>query len=114
MASIKFEGIDELERALINKGKLDIVKQIIRKHGAELNQGVVRNAVFTRGYSTGQTRRSIHLTFHNNGLEARVKPSTEYSPYLEHGTRFMSAQPFVGPAFNSQKEKFKNDIERLV
>lgn len=114
MASIRFEGADELERALIEKGKLEVVKQIVRKHGAELNQGVVRNAVFTRGYSTGQTRRSIHLTFHNKGLEARVKPSTEYSPYLEHGTRFMSAQPFVGPAFNSQKEKFKNDIERLV
>ena len=36
------------------------------------------------------------------------------TPYLEYGTRFMDAQPFVRPAFDEQKEKFKDDMQKLV
>ncbi|MDT2640464.1 hypothetical protein P7D31_10090 [Enterococcus dongliensis] len=34
--------------------------------------------------------------------------------YLEYGTRFMEAQPFMGPAYRAQKEIFKRDMDRLV
>ena len=43
-----------------------------------------------------------------------VKPGTNYSPYVEYGTRKMSAQPFVRPAYNAQKEIFKQDLDKLV
>ncbi|OOL82128.1 hypothetical protein BWX42_00145 [Dolosigranulum pigrum] len=78
-----------------------------------MNQKAVRNAVFTRGYSTGQTRRSIALN-RTGGLEARVKPGTDYAVYVEYGTRFMSAQPFMRPSFNAQKVQFLSDMRRLV
>lgn len=34
--------------------------------------------------------------------------------YLEYGTRFMDAQPFVQPALEEQSAKFKSDMQKLV
>ena len=39
---------------------------------------------------------------------------TDYSAYVEYGTRFQSAQPFVKPAYNVQKGVFIKDLERLL
>ena len=47
-------------------------------------------------------------------MSAEVEPTAEYAPYVELGTRFMEAQPYLGPAFNEQKEKFKKDMKKLV
>lgn len=110
---IEVEGFEELAAALGKRRTLDDVKRVVRHHGGKLNDGMVRGANFTRGYATGTTKRSIHLSMPDD-LTAVVGPSTEYSPYLEWGTRFMSAQPFVGPAFNAQKGLFINDLKRLM
>ena len=47
-------------------------------------------------------------------MTAEVSPGTEYSPYLEYGTRFMEAQPFVHPALEAQEGQFKSDMKKLV
>lgn len=73
-----------------------------------------KNADFKKGYQTGTTKRSIALEITDAGLTAAVEPGTEYSPYLEYGTRFMDAQPFVKPAYEAQKAQFKEDMQRLV
>ena len=114
MATIKIIGIDELERKLRDNCRLDDVKTVVRQNGAELQSKMQREAVFTKGYSVGDTKRSISLEFRDSGFAAAVAPGTEYSPYLEYGTRFMAAQPFVRPAFNAQKEIFKKDLGKLM
>jgi len=111
---LEFKGLEELGAKLSRIKNMQAAKNIVKTNGAELNSKMVRNAVFTKGYSTGQTRRSITLEIRNDGTAAHVKPTTEYAPYLEYGTRYMSAQPFVGPAFNAQKEIFKSDLRELV
>jgi HK97 gp10 family phage protein len=50
----------------------------------------------------------------DGGLTGKVKPTADYAPYLEYGTRFQSAQPFMRPAFNKQKAQFKSDMDKLV
>ena len=112
--SLKITGLKELQAKLNKIQDKQELKNIVKQNGAELNKSTVRNAVFTRGHSTGATRRSIKLVMKNSGLTAVVSPGTEYSPYLEHGTRFMSKQPFVKPAFNKQAKIFKKDLEKLV
>ena len=47
-------------------------------------------------------------------MTAESGPTTEYSPYLEYGTRFMSKQPFVKPALEEQEKKFNADMQKLV
>lgn len=114
MAQLKIDGLKELQAALKKNATMEDVKKVVRHNGSEMHQKIVNNADFTRGYATGATKRSIGLEITDGGLTAEVEPKTEYSPYLEYGTRFMDAQPFVKPGYNAQKGKFKSDMQKLV
>lgn len=114
MASIKVKGLDKLQKSLKENATMDGVKRAVRHNGAEMQKKVQNNADFTKGYQTGNTKRTIGLEITDNGLVAEVGPITEYSPYLEWGTRYMDAQPFVEPAYDEQKKKFKSDMKKLV
>lgn len=114
MASVKIEGLDKLQKALKENVKLDDVKRVVRTNGLQLQKGMERDADFKKGYATGATKGSIRLSFEDSGFTAVVGPGTEYSPYLEYGTRFMTAQPFIFPAYETQKKKFKKDMSKLV
>lgn len=114
MPKLKVEGLDKLEKALKDNVTMDDVKRVVRHHGSQLQRAMQSNADFSRGYQTGTTKRSIGLEFTDGGYTATVEPTTEYSPYLEYGTRFMDAQPFVKPAYDVQKQKFRDDMQKLV
>ena len=114
MGTLKIEGLDKLQAALKKNVTLDDVKRVVSQNGADLQSGMQDAADFTRGYATGATKRSIGLEIKDGGFTAEVAPTTEYSPYLEYGTRFMDAQPFVRPSHDVQKAKFKSDMQKLV
>lgn len=126
IVNLKFLGMDKLQKALKDNVTLDDVKKVVRHHGAELQQKIQKNADFAKGYQTGTTKRSIGLEITDFGMTAETgvikyvknpesgRLATKYSPYVEYGTRFMDAQPFVRPAYNEQKEKFKKDMDKLV
>lgn len=115
MPSLKIEGLDKLEKALKKNVAMDDVKRVVRHNGVQLQQKMVQNADFKKGYQTGTTKRSIDPPdIQDGGFTAVVEPGTDYSPYLEYGTRFMDAQPFVKPSFDAQKGKFKSDMQKLV
>lgn len=110
---IQLIGIDRLIRRLegVSESK---VKQVVRKNGAELTRKMSDKAVFTKGYATGQTQQSIRLDMKDGGMTAEVGPHTDYAIYLEYGTRFMSAQPFVRPSLQEQAPTFIRDLENLL
>ena len=114
MAKIKVEGLDKLQKALKDNVTMNDLKKVIRHNGAELQSKIQDNAEFTQGYQTGTTKRSVVLLIKDGGLTAESGPTTEYSGYVEYGTRFMDAQPFVKPALEEQTKKFKQDINKLV
>ena len=112
MTNISFKGDQELLNALEKMARTDVFKEVVKKNGSSLQKMAQRKAVFTKGYSTGATKRSIKLELETSGLEARVKATTNYSGYLEVGTRKMEAQPFMQPAFNEVQPKFIDDLRR--
>lgn len=114
MAKIKIDGLDELEKKLKANVTLNDVKKVVKQNGAELQKKMQNKADFKMGYQTGTTKRSIGLEIKDGGFTAESGPETEYSPYLEYGTRFMEAQPFVRPALEEQAEQFKSDMQKLV
>ena len=114
MPKIKIEGLDKLQKALKDNVTMDDVKTVVKTNGSQLQRKMQKNADFVKGYQTGQTKRSIGLEIVDDGFAAEVEPTTAHSPYLEWGTRYMAAQPFVSPSFNDQAEKFKRDMQRLV
>jgi HK97 gp10 family phage protein len=114
VAKFKVDGLEKLQKALKQNVTMDDVKRVVRHHGKQLQKNMQGKADFRKGYQTGETKRSIGLEIQDGGMASEVGPTTDYSPYVECGTRFMEAQPFVRPAYEEQKEKFKRDMQKLV
>lgn len=111
---VKITGIEKLQVKLKKNVKMDDVKRVIKNNGAQLQNKMVRNANFVKGYQTGRTKGSIKLDVTDFGLTAEVGPTTEYSGYLEYGTRRMEAQPFVKPSLDEQEKQFERDFKKLA
>ena len=114
MAGIKIEGLDKLQKRLAANVTMNDVKRVVRQNGAQLQSKIQEKAEFTKGYQTGTTKRSVTLEITDGGFTAESGPTTEYAEYVERGTRFMDAQPFVQPALEEQLPKFKSDMKKLV
>lgn len=129
MGSLQFElkGLEKLQTKLQRVAKMEEVESIVEKHGEAMQKKAVNNASRFRGHyegrgknrhfvkPTGATKRSISVNSSKiDRFRYRVAPGTAYAAYVELGTRKMSAQPFIKPAFDEQKKLFKNDLERLV
>ena len=108
---IRLEGIKEFKAALEDRGRVqELVAPVVRYHGAQLQEKAQRSAPV----DTGNLKRSIRLDIRNEGMTAEVAATADYSGYVEYGTRFMNAQPYMRPAFLQQKEKFVKDLERVL
>ena len=121
MATLKVKGLDKLEKALKDNVSLNDVKRVVKHYGGELHDQMIENADFRGHYEgkkfvppTGATKDIPAPDLKDGGFTVVVEPSTEYSPYLEYGTRFMDAQPFVKPANEVVSRKFKTAMKKLM
>lgn len=116
MGDIKIVGLQKLQKKLRNNVNMTKVRTTVQKNGDQLNDRMKENTktAFTKGYSQGDTAGSINTVITDGGMTAEVQPTTEYSGYVEYGTRFMEPEPFVKPAFDAQKEIFEKDMKKLV
>lgn len=115
-ASIHIEGLERLQKKLAKNTDLSAVKTVVQANGARLTETAKRNTqtAFVKGYTTGQTASSINLTQEDGGLTAVVMPTTEYAAYVEYGTRFMAAEPYMRPAVDTIAPKFVADLKKLM
>lgn len=112
-------GADEFIRAIDPFKKVRAARGVVKQNGAELTERMMKNANF-KGHTkngkfippTGATKRSISLRV--GELRAEVGPSTEYAPYLEYGTRYMSAQPFVFVSLDQQVPIFLKELAEVL
>lgn len=109
---LSINGDAPLKKALQTAANMEAHKAIVKKYGSELQRTAKRNAVFTKGYATGATKRKISLELQDGGFEAKVEAGTDYAGYLEVGTRKMNAQPFMKPAFDVVQPRFIADLRR--
>ena len=103
-------GFDKLEAKLTKNMDLSAVRTVVRKNGSEMQKRAQKKAPV----DTGHLMRSIDLEITDGGKTAEVEPPADYGAYVELGTRFMNAQPYLKPAFEEQKGKFKSDMKKLV
>ena len=107
---MKIEGSRELIKALKKRKKTDQIRKAVTVNSAELQKSMQKMAPV----DTGFMRRSIRIKYDDFGMTARVGPNAQYAPYVEYGTRYMAAQPFVRPSFNKQKKTFIDDLNKLM
>lgn len=109
MAEIKFEGIVKLNKGLKKRMDMSAVKTVVKKNGADMQRKAQRNAPV----DTGTLKRSIGLNISDSGMTATVEPTAEYAPYVELGTRFMEAQPYLNLHLRSRKSNLKKIYRNL-
>lgn len=110
MATLEFEGLDEMAQSLLKNASPEKRSKVLRKYGSKLKEAAVNRAQFNKGYSTGATRRSITLQVESD--KAIVEALTSYSGYLEVGTRKMEAQPFMKPAIDEVAPKMVEEMAK--
>lgn len=110
-----FSGFKELEKLMQKSAKVEQeVRQAVESNGKELKSRMGKFAYFEKGYQSGDTKRSMQAHMSTDGLSVTVGPTTEYAPYLEYGTRYMEAQPFVRPAFEVQVYKLVRELNNII
>lgn len=117
MGEVKLVGMDKLQAKLEYCGtNRELVKTVIMKNGNQLNERMKSKMryAYIKGYSHGDTAGSVNTVITDGGMTANVGPTTDYSPYVEYGTRFMKAEPAVRPAWEEQVPIFKRDMEAIV
>ena len=108
--SFKLVGVEAIQGKLRKNVNLSDVKRVVATNGAELT----RNSQRLAPVDTGRLAGSINMSIEDGGMTAVTRDGVNYGKYLDTGTRFMSAQPFMTPAHNLQASKFKRDMEMLV
>lgn len=121
MAKVKIVGLKELDVKLKKNVNLDKVKRVVRLNGSQLQTKAQRYAPVGTpestgipGYVGGTLKRGIGLEIKDAGMTAESEAAADYAPYVEWGTRYMEAQPFMRLAFYDQKEQFEKDMKNLA
>lgn len=114
MATLEIRGAEPLIKALQTAANNKAHKAIVKNFGGKLQKTAKRKAIFKKGYSTGATKGDIGLEITDGGFTAKVEAGTDYSGYLEKGTRFMEAQPFMKPAIDEIEPQFISELRRAA
>ena len=119
--SIDWKGADRLQAKLESMSDLSGVHSVVAANGARLQRQAMAKAEFKGHYEgkkfvkpSGRLKGSIGLSIQDGGLSAAVRPATEYAAYVEYGTRFMAAQPYLRPAFEQVKPQFIADLKKVM
>lgn len=116
---IDMRGLSQLEKKLLKGVSKEKISQVVRLNTAELTQKAKDRAPVSTektnpGGAHGQLKRSIIPSVGSGGLAGKVNATVDYAEYVELGTRFMAAQPYMKPAFDQQKEVFLDDMKKLI
>ena len=94
----------------LNSGRIrKQVERIILYHTGDLHERSQRRVPVR----TGHLKRSATVGVSLPKLEGRVKYTAEYAGYLEKGTRYMAARPYLKPSLNEVEPKFIDDMKRI-
>ena len=134
---LEIHGLDDLESKLKEGADLKLVKDLMKKHGSQMQKNAMRRA----RVDTGALKRSIQMSTEDGGFTVRVGSSMEYAPYVEYGTGIyasngmgrrtpwfyynaklghvvqtsgMMAKPFIRPSFYEQRNKLIKDLRKIM
>ena len=108
--NFSIKGQDLLMRKLKQNMQKKAVKEIVKKHTIDMQS----NAQDLAPHDTGNLERAISLELSEGGLAGTVISPADYSGYQEFGTRFMDAQPYMGPAWRKERPLFLSELWDLV
>lgn len=108
--NFSIKGQDLLYKKLKQNMQKDAVKEIVKRHTANMQYSAQKLAPV----DTGNLKRGISSQLIKGGMAGGVISSADYSGYQEFGTRFMAPQPYMGPAWRKERPLFLSELWDLV
>jgi HK97 gp10 family phage protein len=112
--SVRVSGIPQLLRNIgrVQKNLADEVQRIVERAGINVQRMAKQNCPV----DTGRLRSSIRIYHKDSGAQRQVRVGTDvyYAPYQEFGTSRMRAQPFLFPAWASERPRFLQAVRAVV
>lgn len=102
--SIELKGFD----SLLSRAKLLVprVRAGAQEAVAEIALLIETEAKLLAPVDTGRLRASIHTELSPDKLKAMVLDGVTYGVFLEFGTRYIKARPFLFPAYEKYRGTF--------
>ncbi|HBG3197886.1 TPA: HK97-gp10 family putative phage morphogenesis protein [Staphylococcus aureus] len=93
----------------------DDVNEVLKNLAVEGAKLAKENAerVMNKGYWTGNLWREIESA-KNRDLEYSITSNAGYSGFLEYGTRYMEAEPFMWPMYLRIQKELVKDLKELL
>ena len=107
------EGGDEMVRAIRSRFNHDKVARVVKRNTSQAQRKAMQYAPVAEK-NGGTLKRSITMDVDVTGLAGYLTVGADYGAYVEYGTRFMDAQPFLRPARNEQAPIFLKDLQNLI
>lgn len=106
---VEIDGMKEFRAVItdLRKKKIPVVvKQIVAASALNVQFDAKDNCAV----DTGALRNSIVVDFYEEGHAAEIEARMPYAPFVEFGTRFQRAQPYMIPAFQKERPRFEQAI----
>lgn len=97
MIRVTFKGAPEMQDFL--KQAPEAIRKATKKSLKQAAVLVKTEAVRNCPVRTGHLRSTIYYRVNGNEYGFTVGASAKYGGYVEYGTRYMRAQPYIRPAF---------------
>lgn len=107
---ISFQGLEDLEKLLLDGIKMDDVKNVVKEDTAYMQQ---LEQQFTP-VDTAFLKRSETISIEDGGMTGKVETNAEYAEYQEVGTRWIYGKFYAKRANEKAGAKFLSDLERLM
>ena len=109
---IKLNGLDRM-LSDFTRAETTIDKKI-KEEVKRASSEVTRISQQKAPVDTGYLRRSIVMEILNNGFVGYIRAYAHYAPYVEFGTRFMDAQPYMSAAMMKVRPEYIKNMKKLL
>lgn len=109
---VKNSDVKKLDRKIKNLSELKKAGAVVKFHTS-----VIQNiATQLTPVDTGELKKSWRNNFKQDGsgIKAEVGNVKEYAGYVEKGTRFMDAQPYLKPAVDNDAPDYIKDLKKAI
>lgn len=106
--NMKVVGVEKVAGKLRKNATMNDVKNVVKSNVTEMTRNAQRLSPVDTGFLKGS------ITLNIGGLEGSTDVGAHYGGYVNNGTRFMGARPFLTDSFELQRENFRREMEMLV
>ena len=108
--SVKWTGIEKLSAAISNAHPKAVEQAIkVTQNAGEEGRNIAKRFA---PVDTGFLKD--HIVTKHSSMESIIDSQAGYSGFLEYGTRYMSAQPYMGPMMKYIEPKYRMDMTKAM